>query len=346
MTPAIIAETLIRASQEFETAMRRLNPLVLSDLREGLVTHVEPLAAARQFLHANSPQAPDDHVRTGLLRACDFILSAIRSFAHEEDLQSAYISALRSARKHCRVLETLFALRGVFPEVNRYFLAEGEIPDAATGSSSPDHETGLFHVGSDQDLHTRGGYSLYIPESYTPERPRPLIVALHGGYSHGRDFLWTWLRQARSRGFILFAPTSRGMSWSITNTDVDGQPLGLHLEDVCSRVNIDRDRILLTGMSDGGTYALELGMSRGSIYRSIAPVACALPPVDWNEAAGKRIFWIHGAQDWIFPVSYAVQAREKLLAAGADVKMKVVRDLSHTYPLEENAAILRWFENA
>jgi phospholipase/carboxylesterase len=111
-------------------------------------------------------------------------------------------------------------------------------------------------------------------------------------------------------------------------------------------VNIDRDRILLTGMSDGGTYALELGMSRGSIYRSIAPVACALPPVDWNEAAGKRIFWIHGAQDWIFPVSYAVQAREKLLAAGADVKMKVVRDLSHTYPLEENAAILRWFENA
>jgi phospholipase/carboxylesterase len=345
MTPEKIAELLIQCSEAFDAAMRRLNPLVLSDLREGLLEHLPPLSAARQFLNEAGPNASfDESVRSGLLRACDFIIGAIRGFAREDDLQAAYISALRAARKHCRTLEALFVLCDVFPCVNRYFLEEGVNAASLAEGRSPHAETGIIHVGFNRDLHARGGYSLYIPEAYTPERSWPLIVALHGGYSHGRDFLWTWLNCARSRGFILFAPTSMGMSWSITNVEVDGQSLSRNLEEVCVRLHVDRSRILLTGMSDGGTYALELGLSGGSIYQGVAPVACALPPVDLKQAPGKRIFWIHGAQDWIFPLTYAIEAGKKLKAAGAAIEFKVVRDLSHAYPREENSAILNWFE--
>jgi phospholipase/carboxylesterase len=39
-----------------------------------------------------------------------------------------------------------------------------------------------------------------------------LVVALHGGSGHGRGFLWSWLRDARSFGAILIAPTSSGNS--------------------------------------------------------------------------------------------------------------------------------------
>jgi phospholipase/carboxylesterase len=97
-------------------------------------------------------------------------------------------------------------------------------------------------------------------------------------------------------------------------------------------------------MSDGGTFALAVGISQDCSYSAIAPVSCALPPVDMEHAKGKRLYWVHGAQDWMFPVSRIIQACKDLSRSGADIKLKVVHDLSHTYPREENDAILRWFE--
>jgi len=343
MTLENIVETLIHVSKEFEAGLRRLNPLSLSDIRESLLVHLEPLVAVRSSLLATDTSAIDESVQSGLLRACDFMLSAIRNFANEEDLQAAYISALRAARKYCRVQEALFPLCGVFPEVNQYFLESGVSFVAMPAEKTHHVETGIIHVGSDQNRYARGGYSLYIPETYSPDRACPLVIALHGGFSHGRDFIWTWLREARSRGFVLFAPTSQAMTWSIANVEADGQPLNRHLEEVYSRVHIDRSRILLTGMSDGGTFALALGMSGNLTYPAIAPVSSALPPVDWRQVKGKRILWVHGAQDWIFPVSWAVQSCRDLQQAGADIKLKVIDDLSHTYPREANDTILKWF---
>jgi len=337
-----VSSALLNASAAFDAAMRRLNPLVLPDLREEILLHIEPLQEARKFLHTN-PQ--EDDIHKGLLRACDFLLAAIRNFANEEDLQAAYIAALRAARKHCRVLETLFLLRDSFPDINRYFLEGPVISDVFRQVQSPNIETGLFHFGLNRDLHARGGYSLFIPETCSPEKPAPLIVALHGGYSHGRDFIWTWLAHARSRGYILFAPTSSGMTWSIGQALTDARILMTSLEEVFSRVAIDRSRILLSGMSDGGTYALELALSAGGIFQYVASVACSLAPFDPQQAPGKHILWIHGAQDWIFPVSHAINAAKHLKAAGADIRMRVLPDLSHTYPREENSVILDWFEN-
>ena len=49
----------------------------------------------------------------------------------------------------------------------------------------------------------------------------PWIVALHGGSGHGRSFLWSWVREARSRRCLLVAPTSLGATWSFQGTDLD-----------------------------------------------------------------------------------------------------------------------------
>lgn len=343
MIPQDISEKLVGALHGFEAAMRRLNPVILSEIREGLLVHLEELAAVRQFLIAGSSNIPDENIRAGLLRSCDLIMSAIKNFAGEKDLQSAYVSALRAARKYCRAQEALFNLCSVIPEVNRYFLEPGAILMVPPSDKTQQYETGIIHEGESSHPHARGGYSLYIPENYTPVCSWPLVVALHGGYSHGRDFIWSWLREARSRGFILFAPTSQSMTWSITNVEVDEQPLNSHLDQVCSRYRIDKSRILLTGMSDGGTFALTMGLSGNRAWPSIAPVSCALPPVDLRNVKGKHIYWVHGAQDWIFPLGWTVQACKELLQAGADIKLKAIEDLAHAYPREANDAILKWF---
>lgn len=344
MSPEPVIASLVLAFHRFEEALRKLNPLVLAEIRKELFDHIEPLQDAHRYLQIASEDGMDESTRLAFLRACDFMLQAIRSFGDAEDLQAAFIAALRAARKYYRAQEAIFALCGVYPNVNQYFL-EPRISFSFHTKPSSDRQTGLFHVGTDPNIHTRGGYSLYIPEfcSPMPDRAFPLVVALHGGYSHGRDFIWSWIREARSRGFVLLAPTSQAMTWSITNIEHDRKLLEHHLKDIFSRIHIDRSRILFTGMSDGGTFALELAFSGMISCDTVAPVACALPPVNMQNANGKRIFWVHGAQDWIFPAGLAVQACRLLQQAGADVKLKMIEDLSHTYPREANDAILKWF---
>ena len=69
---------------------------------------------------------------------------------------------------------------------------------------------------------SRGGFSLYVPEYYTPDRAWPLVMALHGGSGNGRGFLWSWLRDARSLGAILVAPTATGNA-RIRDLGIDGR---------------------------------------------------------------------------------------------------------------------------
>jgi len=60
---------------------------------------------------------------------------------------------------------------------------------------------------------SRGGFSLYVPEYYTPGvATSGLSMRLHGGQRQwAGGFWWSWLRgRARSHGAILGCPTPRG----------------------------------------------------------------------------------------------------------------------------------------
>ena len=65
-----------------------------------------------------------------------------------------------------------------------------------------------------------------------------------------------------------------------------------------------------------------------------------------SRATGKRIYLVHGARDWMFPVETARIARDRLKDAGAEIVYREIDDLSHTYPRDENARILEWFDPA
>jgi phospholipase/carboxylesterase len=65
-----------------------------------------------------------------------------------------------------------------------------------------------------------------------------------------------------------------------------------------------------------------------------------------ERVRGRRIYHVHGALDWLFPVALAHLARDELVRAGADLTFREIADLSHTYPRDENAKILDWFDPA
>jgi phospholipase/carboxylesterase len=65
---------------------------------------------------------------------------------------------------------------------------------------------------------------------------------------------------------------------------------------------------------------------------------------DAERLRGLPIHLVHGALDWMFDVEIAREANRALTAAGARVTYLEIDDLSHTYPREANAAILRWMD--
>ena len=82
-------------------------------------------------------------------------------------------------------------------------------------------------------------------------------------------------------------------------------------------------------------------------FTAAGPGLRGVPPVplargDIQHARGRRIYLVHGALDWMFPVQTARMGRDALEMAGAEVVYREIEDLSHTYPREENPRILDW----
>jgi phospholipase/carboxylesterase len=129
--------------------------------------------------------------------------------------------------------------------------------------------------------------------------------------------------------------------------DTDTPNLLRILDSVRGRRNIDPTRMLLTGMSDGGTFCYVSGLESASPFTHLAPVSATFHPLmaemaDAERLKGLPVHIVHGRLDWMFPVQIARQTRQLLSAAGADVTYRELDDLSHCYPREMNAEILSW----
>jgi phospholipase/carboxylesterase len=333
-----------------EAAARYLHPPEIPQLRKALAPHFAELERALALYRDARPpeQLAAFHERFG--EGAELTRRSLEMFLAPAGPQEGILKMLASLRSFCRALEVLYGLHR-FPPLSRYFVEapfhdrlgelESEPPEGVT--------VGLHHSGGERGADVRGGFCLYVPESYDGREAWPLVIALHGGSGSGRDFLWSWLREARGRRFLLAAPTAQGPTWSLMGPDLDSRTLRAMVGYIASRWRVDRSHILLTGISDGATYTLLEGLSEGAPYTHLAPVSGVLHPANQvggnlARAAGRRIYLVHGRLDWMFPVETAEYAGEELRKAGADLTLRILDDLSHTYPREENDRILAWFD--
>ncbi len=350
----IVGAPLLQLLADFEAVARHLHPPAIAALRERLTPDVEALAVAVDAFAALSVPEGFEGLAACLRDASDAALDAGRSFTDTGAPHDAIGRVLGAMRRHAEAQALLFPLADVLPPVHRFFLeppVRETLPLPAPverANAAPDDGSGvgLFRAANGSD--ERGGFSLFVPPP-VGTAPRPLVVALHGGSGHGAEFIWTWLREARSRGFLLLAPTSLRTTWSLSAEDEDGPNLLRQLEWVTRRWSIDPDRLLLTGLSDGATYTLLHGLGDGTPWSALAPVSGVFHPFNFvngnvERARGRRIHLVHGALDWMFPVATAREAATVLEEAGADLVYREIDDLSHAYPREENAHILDWFD--
>jgi phospholipase/carboxylesterase len=337
---------LLQSLEALSFVARHLNPPDFGQVMHAVGVPEQALQAARSQL---GPWPEDfGDVRASLDAANDAALAAFAGLRAVQNGQGDLVAVFRALRYMPRAMEALYPLAQKFPPVSDFFTDPALREDdglRARLSQAASEDTGVKHERNEPG--SRGGFSLYVPEYYTPDCAWPLLMAMHGGSGNGRNFMRIWLRDARSYGAILIAPTATGPTWALMGEDADTPNLLRMLEAVRGRWNIDQKRMLLTGMSDGGTFCYVAGLDAASPFTHLAPIASTFHPLmaemaDAERVRGLPIFLVHGKLDWMFPIQVARHTRDALSAAGARVTYREIDDLSHTYPREVNAQILQW----
>jgi phospholipase/carboxylesterase len=242
----------------------------------------------------------------------------------------------RRVASHMKYL--LYPVRHHLPTLLHYWLVEGadvEACDPSAPRATSDRSITRYEVDGQ-----RGAYTVYVPEAFHPDRTWPLLLTLHGGGGNDEDFLWTWLKYAKSHGYLLVSAKSFGPTWYAW----DAPSLFLMLEEIQARYRVDPQRILLTGLSDGGSFGYEVGFAFPERFAGLAVVAGILRPHQRTPQTPQLPVYIaHGERDQLFPVEYIRMVAARLRELGHNVTYHEIPGFGHAYPAGENAAILEWF---
>ncbi len=143
---------------------------------------------------------------------------------------------------------------------------------------------------------------LLVPDGLDPARPAPLLVMLHGAGGEAAHAMALVRDVAAARGVVVLAPASRGPTWDVIRGGYgpDVAALDRALAGLFERLAIDPARIAVGGFSDGGSYALCLGLANGDLFVDVLAFSpgFAAPAVVTGR---PRIFISHGDRDEAAP---------------------------------------------
>ena len=168
-------------------------------------------------------------------------------------------------------------------------------------------------------------YRLHVPKGYRGERPMPLVVVLHGAFSSAAEMeRHTGFSDLADReGFVVAYPEGIGIlgflqHWNAGHccgkaaadgVDDIGFVIGV-IDDIKRSLNIDPDRIYMTGFSNGAMLTHRFAAERPGMLAAAAPLAGAVGSRSQAHAPLSRlpaprasvpIIMLHGEADTRIP---------------------------------------------
>ena len=342
--------TLLEFLETFETIQNNMRVERLPEFQaELLALAPEGFGYLLEKLSREDPSQDLLQFRDSLVAGTRHCGNALASFLMADE-RTYSLMAVDMRRSHYRGMQLLYGARAHTPTLASYWLLpEAEAEKELLESPAPDADApvGIIHQRREAPL---ADYSLYVPESYTPSREWPMVVCLHGAGGRGDQFIWSWLRPAKSLGYMVLAPKSLDVTWSILRPGLDAGSVTGILEEVSSEYNVNRGRVYLTGLSDGGTFTYLLGLNRSQHFAGIAPVAADFSGMMDDLLRGRQgldtpIHIVHGAQDHIFPVAQVRSGHSLLERLGYTATYDELPDWGHSYcSFVNERLVMPWFE--
>ena len=174
-------------------------------------------------------------------------------------------------------------------------------------------------------------YTIAIPDGYTHQQPRALIIALHWGGPVtpyiGKWYLLGLVAPALGElGAIIAAPDCTADHWANPSSEEVVIDLLDHLQGT---YNIDTQRVLLTGYSMGGIGTWILAAHHQKRIAA-ALIVSAKPPTDvYHVRWDIPLYVIHSRQDEIFPLADTEAAVNQLHEKGVAIELAIVEGITH-----------------
>jgi len=157
-------------------------------------------------------------------------------------------------------------------------------------------------------------YLLYIPKSYQPSVPTPLVITIHGfaQWPAHQMQLSHWNDLADQYGFIVVYPSGThfplrwhtgGANAADTSPEQDVTFISDLIDKLASQYNIDPSRIYANGLSNGGGMSFVLSCKLSERIAAVGLVAGAYV-YPWEECLPARLVpavVFHGTADPIVP---------------------------------------------
>lgn len=116
------------------------------------------------------------------------------------------------------------------------------------------------------DLH------VYVPASYDPAKPAPLMLAFHGTGGSGDQAGPFWNEVADALGMLVLAPTEAGKNEGYAFSDRERAAALAALRWMRRRFDVDEDRVYAMGISRGGHLTWDLALRFPDRFAAIAPM--------------------------------------------------------------------------
>ncbi len=167
-------------------------------------------------------------------------------------------------------------------------------------------------------------YLVYVPESYDPDTPTPLVISIHGfvQWPAHQESMTGWSELAEEYEFLVVYPRGTGfpLRWSTRPSEDDPGAMEEELqffsdliENLSQIYNIDPARIYANGMSNGGGMSDLLACEFSDRITAIGGVAGAYaqPREECQPARPVPVIIFHGLDDQIVPYLGGVSSRDE-----------------------------------
>ncbi|MGF1562139.1 MAG: alpha/beta hydrolase family esterase [Geminicoccaceae bacterium] len=155
-----------------------------------------------------------------------------------------------------------------------------------------------------------GDYLVLTPDGYDGTQPAPAVIYFHGWQSSAQAAIGAsdLVQPFLEAGFLFVAPNGANKTWAHQGSPSQARDEIAFMDqvraDLLARFNVDAQRLLVTGFSQGGSMAWDLACQRGSAYTAFAPVAGAFwrPHPESCPGGPVALLHIHGFTDGMVPL--------------------------------------------